>query len=123
MIEVLPDMPDGVTGFRVTGRLSGKELQDFKPAIDTMLEQGKDIRIVEVIGSDYEGFGPGGLLEDFKMGFGTVYPHHAAFKRVAIVTDKEWVAHTLHALAWLVPGECAVFGLDEIDRAAQWAAG
>ena len=40
MIEVLSDMPAGVTGIRVTGRLSGKELHDFKPAIDTMLAAG-----------------------------------------------------------------------------------
>ena len=123
MIEVLPDMPTGVTGFRVSGRLAGDELNGFRPTLDALLESGADVRIVEVIGSDYEGFGPGGLLEDLKLGFGTVYPHHSAFKRIAIVTDKEWVAHTLHALSWLVPGEAAVFGLDDLERAKQWAAG
>jgi hypothetical protein len=123
MIEVLPDMPAGVTGFRVSGRLKGEELKEFRGTFDKQLRSGADIRIVEVIDSDYEGFGPGGLLEDLKLGFGTVYPHHSAFKRIAIVTDKEWVASTLHALAWLIPGECAVFGLDELDRAKQWASG
>jgi hypothetical protein len=39
------------------------------------------------------------------------------------VSDKEWVVHTLHALAWMVPGELAMFGLDELDRAMDWAAG
>ncbi|WP_059016564.1 STAS/SEC14 domain-containing protein [Mycobacterium sp. M26] len=123
MIEVLSDMPAGVTGFRVSGRLSGAELRDFRPVFDGQLERGDDVRIVEVIDHDYEGFGPGGLAEDLKLGFGTVYPHHAAFKRIAIVTDKDWIAHTLHALAWLVPGECAVFGLDDLEQAKQWAAG
>ncbi len=123
MIELLADMPAGVTGFRVSRTLSGAELQDFRPMIDKQLADGGEIRIVEVIDHDYEGFGPGGLVEDLKLGFGTVYPHHAAFKRIAIVTDKDWVAITLHALAWLVPGECAVFGLDELERAKQWAAG
>lgn len=123
MIEVLPGMPEGVTGFRVSGRLSGDDLKAFRPRFDDALAGGEDIRIVEVIDHDYEGFGPGGLAEDLKMGFGTVYPRHGAFKRIAIVTDKDWVKLSLHALAWLVPGECEVFGLDEIDRAAQWAAG
>jgi hypothetical protein len=123
MIEILEDMPAGVTGFRVSGRLAGDELREFKPTFDKQLASGGEIRIVEVIGSDYEGFGPGGLLEDLKMGFGTVYPHHAAFKRIAVVTDKDWVRHTLHALAWLVPGEIEVFGLDDLERAKQWAAG
>jgi hypothetical protein len=38
------------------------------------------------------------------------------------VSDKEWVAHTLRALAWMVPGELALFGLDELERAKEWAA-
>ncbi len=122
MIEVLPDMPDGVIGIRVSGRLSGKELHEVKPTLDDGLKTG-EIRLVEVIASDYEGFGPGGFVEDLKLGLGTVLPHHSAFKRIAVVSDKEWVAHTLHALAWMVPGEISVFGLDELERAKGWAAG
>ena len=82
----------------------------------------KEIRIVQVI-DGYAGFGPGGLMEDLKLGLGTVLPHHSVFKRIAIVTDTDWITHTLHAMAWIVPGELAVFRLDEIERAKQWAAG
>ncbi|MBV9352494.1 MAG: STAS/SEC14 domain-containing protein [Mycobacterium sp.] len=121
MIEVLPGMPEGVTGVRVSGRLRGDDLREFKPAIEALLKTG-DIRIVEVIASDYEGFGPGGLVEDLKLAFGSVLPHHSAFKRIAIVSDKEWVAHALHALAWMIPGDLAVFRLDEFERAKEWAA-
>ena len=122
MIEVLSDMPEGVTGIRVSGRLRGDDLREFKPVMQKLSESG-EIRIVEVIASDYEGFGPGGLVEDLKMGLGALFQHHSAFKRIAVVSDKEWVAHTLHALAWMVPGELALFGLDELERAKEWAAG
>lgn len=123
MIEQLPNMPAGVTGIKVSGRLSGEELRSFKPAIAELLKPGEEVRIVEVIDNDYEGFGPGGLVEDLKLGLGTVLPHHPAFKRIAVVTDKDWIVHTLHALSWLVPGELAVFGLDDVERAKEWAAG
>jgi hypothetical protein len=122
MIEVLQDMPPGVTGIRVSGRLTGEELRAFKPVLDGLVG-ADEIRIVEVISSDYEGFGPGGLVEDLKLGYGALFGHHSKFKRIAVVSDKEWVAHTLHALAWMVPGELAMFGLDELDRAKEWAAG
>jgi hypothetical protein len=122
MIELLPDMPKGVTGVRVSGRLGGDELRELKPSMGELLNTD-EIRIVEVIGPDYEGFGPGGLFEDLKLAFGTVWPHHSAFKRIAVVSDKEWVALTLHALAWLIPGELAIFKLDELERAKEWAAG
>jgi len=122
MIELLPDMPEGVTGIRVSGRLLGDDLREFQPAMEDMLKTG-EIRIVEVIASDYEGFGRGGLVEDLKLGFGALVHHHSAFKRIAVVSDKEWVTHMLHALAWMVPGELAMFGLDELERAKEWAAG
>jgi hypothetical protein len=122
MIETLSDMPQGVTGIRVAGRLRGEDLREFEPAMDGLLKNG-EIRIVEVIASDYEGFGPGGFVEDLKLGFGALFQHHSAFKRIAIVSDKEWVAHTLHALAWMIPGELAIFGLGELERAKEWAAG
>jgi SpoIIAA-like len=122
MIEVLPDMPQGVTGIRVSGQLLGDDLREFKPTMQDMLNTD-EIRIVEVIASDYEGFGRGGLVEDLKLGFGALVQHHSAFKRIAVVSDKEWVAHTLHALGWMVPGELALFGPDELERAKEWAAG
>ena len=121
MIEILPDMPDGVLGIRVSGRLQGDELLTLEPRLEDFLTAG-EVRIVEVIASDYEGFGRGGLVEDLRLGLGALFKHHSAFKRIAVVTDKEWVAHTLHALAWMVPGELALFTLGELDRAKLWAA-
>jgi hypothetical protein len=122
MIEILPDMPNGVTGIRVSGRLRGDELREIRPTLEELSKTG-EIRIVEVIAPDYEGFGPGGLAEDLKMGLGLLVEHHSAFKRIAVVSDKDWVAHAMHAFAWMVPGELKVFGLDELQQAKEWAAG
>lgn len=122
MIEVMPDMPEGVAGVRVSGRISGDDLRSFTPTMER-LGKSDEIRIVEVIAPDYEGFGPGGLTADLKLGFGALLQHHSAFKRIAVVSDKDWVRHTLHALAWMVPGELALFTLDQLDEATAWAAG
>lgn len=122
MIEALPDMPAGVSGIRVSGRVSGDDIRGFKSQMDDML-RGDELRFVEVIAADYEGFGKGGLAEDLKQGFGVLFEHHAAFKRIAVVSDREWVTHTLHALSWLVPGELKMFGLADLEQAKAWAAG
>jgi hypothetical protein len=122
MIEVLTDMPTGVSGIRVWGRVCGNYMRDYKPTMQEM-PRGDEIWLVVVVADDYAGFGPGGLTEDLKLGFGALFHHHSSFKRIAVVSDKEWIAHTLHALAWMVPGELALFGLNEIDRAKEWAAG
>jgi hypothetical protein len=121
MIEEMQDMPAGVAGIRVSGRVTAADFRQFKPTLDRMLESD-EIRFVEVIGPDYEGFGPGGLLADIRQGFSTI-THLRAFKRTAVVTDKEWIGHALHALAWMIPGEVELFGLDDLEAAKQWAAG
>jgi hypothetical protein len=121
MIEELQGMPAGVNGIRISGRVTADDFDQFKPTLDRMLDSD-EIRFVEVIGPDYEGFGPGGLFADFKQGFSTL-KHIRAFKRTAIVTDKEWMIHATHALAWMIPGEVEVFGLDRLEAAKQWAAG
>ena len=121
MIEELPDMPAGVSGIRVSGRITAEDFHRFRPTMDRILDSD-DIRFVEVIGPDYEGFGPGGLLADIKQGFSNI-KHIRSFTRSAVVTDKEWMAHAIHALAWMIPGESALFGLDELEAAKEWAAG
>ena len=121
MIEVLQDVPAGVVGIQVSGRITADDFHQFKPTLDQMLDS-EEIRFIEVIGPDYEGFGPGGLLADIKQGFSTL-KHLRAFKRTAVVTDKEWMVHATHALAWMIPGEVEVFGLDQLEAAKQWAAG
>ena len=122
MIEVLPDMPEGVIGIRVSGRVSGDDLRAFKPTMEELRKRG-EIRIVEVVADDYEGFGPGGLIEDLKLGLGALIGQHSAFKRIAVVSNKGWVAHALHAFAWMIPGEVKLFRLDELEQAKEWAAG
>jgi hypothetical protein len=118
----MTDMPEGVTGIRVSGTVTGEELRAFEPQMRQLLDTD-EIRFVEVIDPDYDGFGRGGLAEDIRMGFGVLFKHHSAFKRMAIVTDTDWIVHTLHVLAWMVPGELKIFGLGELEQAKQWAAG
>ena len=121
MIEALHELPPGVTGVRVSGQVSGEEMREFRPTWEKLVDTG-EVRFVEVIDDDYTGFGPGGLIEDWKLSWGSLLSHHSALKRIAVVTDKEWMIHAIHALAWMVPGEIKVFALDDLDAAKQWAA-
>jgi hypothetical protein len=38
---VRPDMPEGVTGIRVSGRLRGDDLREFKPAMEELLKPAR----------------------------------------------------------------------------------
>ena len=50
-------MPEGVTGIRVSGRLRGDDLREFKPAMEELVKTG-EIRIVEVVAPITRASGP-----------------------------------------------------------------
>jgi len=121
MIEALADLPDGVTGIRVSGCVDAEQIRAFEPTMAELLA-GDEIRFIEVIDHDYQGVSPGAVVEDLKMDFKVVLKRLPAFKKIAVVTDVEWMVHALHLMAWMVPGELKVFGLAELEQAKQWAA-
>ena len=49
--------------------------------------------------------------------------HPRAWKRVAIVSDADWLENGIKAFGWLMPGEVKVFETDDLDDAKEWLAG
>ncbi len=119
MIKSLPNMPAGVIGFEVIGKLSA---DDYRAALDPILDSAAGehkLRVVMVMGPDATGFGEGAMREDVKMGRRT----WSAWERIAIVTDKHLVRDGIHLVAWAFPGDVKLFPLDAVDEAAAWASG
>ena len=88
MIEPLPGLPAGVIGFAVRGQIvAGDYTAMMTPAVEAALETG-GVRLVLVFES-FDGMTGGAVLEDLKMGVG----HLSAWKRVALVTDIDWMNH------------------------------
>jgi hypothetical protein len=121
MIELMTAMPDGTIGLRVSGRLTREDFRGVVPVLRQAAESG-EVRIVEVIGPDYEGLEPGAVIEDLKVGLEFLVGHRSALKRTAIVTDAAWIRRAIHAFVWMVPGEVQIFELDELEEAKGWAA-
>jgi hypothetical protein len=118
MLNAIPDLPEGVIGFEVSGTL---EADDYRatlgPAVTKAAEDGA-IRLVIVIPT-FEGIDPGALWEDTKMGV----KNWSAWKRVAFVTDVGWMAHAMRWFGWMSPGEVKQFPSAEREAAIAWAAG
>jgi SpoIIAA-like len=122
MIERIADMPEGTIGFRATGNLTRDDYTEaLEPAMREAVDAG-DVRMLFVIGPEFEGFDAGALAEDAKFGFGFGLMHPSAWKRTAIVTDLGWIRHAMHLFGWMSPGEVAVYGLDREDEARAWVA-
>ncbi len=117
MIEEIEGMPPGVVGFEASGMLRAEEYRDvLLPALERAAKEG-DIRFVIVI-PDFKGMSGGAIWEDLKVGFG----HLRSWKRIALVTDIEWMKHLTSLFGWMTPGETKVFHMVEREQAIAWAA-
>jgi hypothetical protein len=122
MIEPIAEMPAGTVGLRASGKLTKADYTEvLEPVLQAAVASG-ELRLVFVL-TGFHGVEPGAWAEDLKTGLRTWVRDHAAWKRFALVTDVEWVATAMRALAWLTPGEVLIRDLDGLEEAKAWAAG
>jgi hypothetical protein len=121
VIERIDDVPDGVLGLRASGKLTRDDYREgLEPALKEATDSG-EARVVFVL-TDFEGLEPGAWLEDVKTGLTAEIANRGAWKRLAVVTDVDWVARAMDLFAWAMPGELAVYEMDGLDEAKEWVA-
>lgn len=114
-------MPVGTFGLRASGRLTREDYRDvLEPVLRDAVESG-EVRMLFVL-TDFEGLAPSAWLSDVKTGSVLGVVHHSAWKRLAFVTDVEWVRKAMHTFAWLTPGELMIYEPDQLDQARMWVA-
>jgi SpoIIAA-like len=117
MIKELSDMPTGVIGFEATGMLRAEDYRDVVlPAVERAAAGG-EVRFVIVI-REFGGISGGAVWQDLRVGV----EHFRAWKRIALVTDIDWMAQVTALFGWMTPGEVRVFRLAQRDEAIAWAA-
>jgi hypothetical protein len=119
LIKELSDLPTGVIGFEASGKLRAEDYRDvLLPAMERAATEAGGIRCVIVI-TNFDGLSAGALWQDLKMGV----EHLRAWKRIALVTDIEWMTQMTALFGWMTPGEVKHFPLTERTAATAWAAG
>jgi hypothetical protein len=119
MIKVIENMPVGTVGLEAVGKVSEDDYRNvLLPAVSAALERG-DVRLLYVLGRDFESYSPGALWADTKLLAG----NRKAWRKVAIVSDADWLENSVKAFGWLMPGEVKVFETDDLDDAKEWLVG
>jgi hypothetical protein len=115
VITELTDLPAGVIGFEASGKLQAEDYRDvLLPAVERAAAAG-DVRIVIVI-SEFDGVTAGAVWEDLRMGI----EHMRGWKRIALVTDVDWMRHMTSLFGWMTPGEVKHFPLAAKADALIW---
>jgi len=115
MIKVVEDMPVGTIGFEASGRVTDDDYETvLVPAVRAALDAG-EVRLLYVL-PDGTKYSPGAMWADTKLWAGNL----RGWKRVAIVSDADWLENAVKAFGWMMPGEVRVFDDDEVGEAKAW---
>jgi hypothetical protein len=117
MIQAMTDLPAGVVGFETSGKIEAEDYRDvIIPALEHAASKG-DVRFVVVI-PEFQGMSGGAMWQDLKVGI----EHFRKWKRIALVTDTEWMSHAVTMFGWMTPGAVKYFPMAERAEAIAWAA-
>lgn len=117
MISTLKGFPDNVVAVACEGRVTRKDYDDvLVPAVASALKQNGKVRLYYEIPPQFSGIDGGAVWEDFAVGM----EHLLRWERIAVVTDVEWIRHTMNAFRFLLPGKIRLFAVNEAASARAW---
>lgn len=117
MIQALTGFPAKVVAFACKGHVTAQDYETVLiPAVEEALKiQGK-LRLYYQIDPDFSGIEPGAIWDDFKVGM----EHVLRWERIAVVTDVDWIRHTIRAFSFMIPGVVRIFPVNEKAKARDW---
>ena len=114
------DTPATVLAFRAVGTIEKSDYETvLRPAVEAMIAEHGEVRFVYVLGDEFGRYGASAAWEDAKLGLGNL----TKWKRVALVTNHDWLRNSMRMFGWMLPGEFRTFGVSEQADAIAWAAG
>jgi hypothetical protein len=119
MIETLTGFPGNVVAFACHGKVTKQDYETvLVPRVERALDAHEKIRLYYETAADFGGIEAGAVWEDTKVGMS----HLSRWERFAVVTDVEWIRHTVRLFSFLMPGELRVFSTRDAAEARAWIA-
>lgn len=119
MLKLIEGLPDNVLGIEAVGEITAADYHGvLEPAVDAMIERHGKVRMLYVLGGDFEKFTMGAMWEDSKVGLGRIRD----WERCAVVSDSKLIIDGVKAVGWMFPAELKLFSDAEIDAAKEWIA-
>lgn len=117
MIKLIPDLPEGVVAAVASGEVSGKDYETvLVPAIENSINTHGSVRFLYHLGPEFSSYSPSAMWDDLKLGFA----HFKSWKKLALVTDHEWLAGAARMFAIAMPCPVRVFPDARYDEAMRW---
>jgi len=117
VFKPIAGLPQNVIGFEAVGKVVADDYKNvFDPAVAKAAEANGKVRVLFVLGHDYASFSTGAMIQDGRAGAA----ERKAWDRIAVVSDHNHILGTIHAFAWMVPGDVRTYAMDQMDAAKAW---
>ena len=117
MMTLIPNLPANVVGLVASQHITADDYECVAiPAVEAALRKHERIRMLYQVPEDFDGFAPGAVWDDVKMGMG----HFTAWEKIAVVTDVEWIRRSTRFFAVLMPCPVKLFANAEMAEAMRW---
>ena len=115
MIQELPVDEKNIFAFRVSGRLTDDDYQQFLPRLDELIKaHGRISLLIEL--DDFRGWELKAAWDDLKYGL----EHEDDFERIAIVGDKRWYGWFVKLAGAMSSTDIRYFNRDDLEAAWTW---
>ena len=118
MFKLIEGLPPDVLAIEASGTVTNADYRTILiPKAEALMAKGK-IRMLYVIGGDFKRFELEALWDDSSFGFS----HWHDFRRIAVVTDHEWINGSINMFKPFFPCEVRLFKLADLPVANEWIA-
>lgn len=116
-VTVMEGLPDDVVGLSVAGIVSARDYDALiMPLIVAKAARHPTLRMIYRLGPEFDAFTAGAVWSDALIDV----KHLTGFRRVAFVSDLDWIRHAVRTFAPFMPADVHVFADGELDAAKAW---
>lgn len=117
MIEIMRNLPEGIIGVEAKGEVTREDYEKVLiPELEIQISRHGKVAFLYYIGSDFQRFTVGAMWDDFKAGLS----HLSSWRKIAIVTDVEWIRRASDLFRFLFPCEVRSFQSSSLSEAKHW---
>ncbi|MXU66348.1 SpoIIAA family protein [Oceanomicrobium pacificus] len=115
-LSILDGFPADVIAMSIKGRLTSRDYDEtLVPLVKKKLERHDKLKVLAIIDDDF-GASAGAIWDDMRVGLSNPF----RWRKMALVTDSQWMAQSARFFGPMVPGELAVFPSAERKAAEEW---
>ena len=117
MITLIKNIPDDIVGFSYDDEVTAADYETVVfPAVEAAVKKKIDLKVLLRLGVSFKGFKLGALKDDMEIGI----KYFKDWKKIAFISDKEWMNHTVKAFGFLMPAKVRTFENKDMDAAIKW---